>query len=550
MTMNKTFITFVFLFILSYAEAQRPNFANVLDFDYNEADATECIQKAIDSQARKVIVPYIGKPYIVKPLLASVDDQEIYFEPGVVIEAMKGEFHRQGVLFTISDAKNVTLTGYGATFRMHKKDYQDTTLYRRSEHRHALLIKSSVGQPTENITVKGLHFESSGGDGLYVGGSVDRDTKIPYQPVNVLIKDVVSSDNHRQGFSITGAENLKVVNGVFVNTEGTDPQAGVDWEPNANKMTNLEMRNCLFHNNKIGGVASWLWHPPAAGPKGIQLTLDNVHVDSDSGIQNLSTSIGYITDRDGFTGTIVYNDCSFRNNTEHHTVYITMKSALRARVSFNRCLFEQTNKEGKVITFTIDLKEVKDNMTFGGIDFNNCIVNDRYERPFITFKDWPDTGKGVRDIQGNIAVHNPFGAEMLLGEKTENIGLKVKAVHTLPPEIKILEPDLLRTFKTGERYIFGTGIRDPDSGTGNGQGIKQVNFSITKGEKIVASQEDLTAPYEISGKMKGWEPGIYLLKAEAISSEYGSINIAVTAFEIKPQSKITKDTRKRLVKIN
>lgn len=68
----------------------------------------------------------------------------------------------------------------------------------------------------------------------------------------------------------------------------------------------------------------------------------------------------------------------------------------------------------------VNMMEVKDNMIFGSIDFNNCIVNDHYGRPFITFKDWPDIGKGVRDIQGNIAVYNPFGAELLLGEKTEN----------------------------------------------------------------------------------------------------------------------------------
>ena len=560
--MNKSCAFFIVcLFIFSYAEAQKPYYANVLDYGYNEADATGCIQKAIDSQARKVIVPYIGKPYIVKPLFTTADDQEIYFEPGVVLEAMRGEFHDRGdVLFTISGVKNVTLTGYGATFTMHKKDYQDSTLYRHSEHRHALLIKSSAGKPTENITVRGLHVESSGGDGLYVGGSADPETKIPYQPVNVLIQDVVSADNHRQGFSITGAEGLKVLDGVFINTKGTNPQAGVDWEPNANKMTNLEMHNCLIRNNHFGGIGIWLMYPPEVGPKGIQLTFNNVHVDSDPGVQRYSVSTAYITDRDGYTGTIVYNDCSFRNNNSYHTyndpdwhthvAYINMKSALRARVSFNRCLFEQTNKDGKVITFTIDLQEVKDNMTFGGVDFNNCIVNDRYDRPFITFKDWDNTGKGVTDIHGDIAVHNPFGADMYLGEKTENIGLNVKSVRTLPPEVNILEPELLQIFKTGDKYKFSANASDPDVGTRNGEGIKQVNFSITKGEKIVAYQEDLTAPYEMSGKMKGWEPGIYLLKAEAISSEFGSMNIAVTAFEIKPPLKITKDTKKRLRSIS
>ena len=156
--MNKSCAFFIVcLFIFSYAEAQKPYYANVLDYGYNEADATGCIQKAIDSQARKVIVPYIGKPYIVKPLFTTADDQEIYFEPGVVLEAMRVNFMTEGMCLPYP-GKNVTLTGYGATLQCTKiaRLYALQTL----EHRHALLIKSSAGKPTENITVRGYMLKA------------------------------------------------------------------------------------------------------------------------------------------------------------------------------------------------------------------------------------------------------------------------------------------------------------------------------------------------------------------------------------------------------
>jgi hypothetical protein len=557
--------------ILISAKCQRAPVANVLDYGFTDTDATKCIQDAINSKAKKVLIPYIGKTYIVKPLFATSNDQEIFFEPGVVLEAMKGEFHESHcALITILGVKNVTLTGYGATLRMHKEDYQNPKLYTPSEWRHALEIRALIGKPTENITIKGFHSEKSGGDGFYVGGEADSITKIHIQPYNVLLQDVVAYDNHRQGFSITGAEKLKIINGVFIETKGTPPEAGIDWEPEYTKMADLEMQNCYLLNNVIG-LDIFLWRPPETGPLDMQLTLNNVHVDSDpdlhkrsvglSGtdktyaendpnyfLQKAPLSIGYISDRNGYRGNIIFNDCSFRNDIRY-AVSISNKSALRARITFNRCLFEQTHKDGTVISLSAYGKELKGNMTFGGIEFNNCIINDHYSRPFMTFSDMITTGNGIRDIQGNIIVNDPFGAKMALGNTVQNIGLKVLPVLSAAPEIKILAPSLLQTYKTGDSFRFSAQAFDAALGAHNGQGIKQVNFSIRRGDKIVAASEDRKAPYEISGRMTGWEPGIYLLKVEALSSDSQSTNGRVIPFEIKEESKITKSSMKKLKQI-
>ena len=58
---------------------------------FNAADPTAALQAAFDSKARRVVIPYMGKPWIVRPLRLR-SNQEIDIAPGVVILAKRGEF--------------------------------------------------------------------------------------------------------------------------------------------------------------------------------------------------------------------------------------------------------------------------------------------------------------------------------------------------------------------------------------------------------------------------------------------------------------------------
>jgi parallel beta-helix repeat protein len=203
---------------------------------FNETDATACLQKAINSGVKKLTVPNLGKPWIVDPIFL-VSDQEIVLEPGAVIEAKKGSFKGIGdALVTSRQKKNIALSGgKGATLRMHKKDYQDKTQYKPAEWRHCVNLGGS-----ENVKVLGLTLASSGGDGVYVNGCKD-----------IVIKDCVIDDNHRQGISVISAVNLLIENCVIKNTQGTSPEAGIDFEPNrkTQRLSDMTVRNCTFENN-------------------------------------------------------------------------------------------------------------------------------------------------------------------------------------------------------------------------------------------------------------------------------------------------------------
>ena len=194
--------------------------ANAAWWGFDGEDATSALQAAIDSKARTVIVPYMGQPWIVRPIHLR-SNLELIFEPGVLVLAKKGEFkERWDCLLTAIGLEDITIRGYGATLRMRKRDYRNPPYPEKEEWKHGLKIEGS-----RRIHVEGLRIESSGGDGIYIGTGEGRSSE------DIVIRDCVSHDNHRQGISVTDVKNLLVENCVFSGTEGTGPSAGIDYEP-------------------------------------------------------------------------------------------------------------------------------------------------------------------------------------------------------------------------------------------------------------------------------------------------------------------------------
>ena len=63
------------------------------------------------------------KDWIVRPIQLA-GDQELVFEEGVVVTAKRNEYKGRGdCLFIGSNIENLTIRGYGATWKMQKIDY-------------------------------------------------------------------------------------------------------------------------------------------------------------------------------------------------------------------------------------------------------------------------------------------------------------------------------------------------------------------------------------------------------------------------------------------
>jgi len=531
---SKTFLPTLIFFILASIQSKASSIAVSKTYGFNTTDATSFLQRAFDSEFDTIVIDYVGKDWVTKPLFVK-SNKVLIFEPGVVIMAKAGEFHGESdCLFTITNASNITMIGYGATFRMRKTDYQNSGLYTTSEYRHTLQIQAYVDQPVENITVKGFHFELSGGDGILVSGISGYPDHDPVQPKNVLIQDVVCDRNYRDAISVCGGENVNIVNAVMEGTSGTSPQAGIDWEPDWERQINVGMNNCLFYNNTVTGLQLFLYRPAWRGPTDISMVFNNCHIDSDNGKQGVALSVSSIDDN-GTPGTIVFNDCSFKNKTIYNTLNLSDKSALKARLTFNRCFMEQTNSIGKIIGLSTANTASKNAMTYGGIDFNDCTINDKYNRNFISFSDNAGTGKGIRDIKGNVVVNNPFGAKSDFGTLAQDMNLQITENKTNPPVLNITSPLLLQKYMAGDPVNIKVTASDPDAGTSNGAGIAKVLFEIRYADNLVYSAENLSAPFEGTINTTGWQAGIYLIKAIAVSQDFNSRNICVRAFEIIPK---------------
>ncbi|MBU6402945.1 MAG: hypothetical protein KGS61_21705, partial [Verrucomicrobia bacterium] len=119
------------------AETGQSTVASPAWWGFDPADATAALQAAINSKARRVIVPFMGRPWIIRPVRLR-SDLELVLEPGVLVWAKPDEFRGRGdSLFSAVDCAHVAVRGYGATLRMRKHDYQHPP-YAKAEWRMGL----------------------------------------------------------------------------------------------------------------------------------------------------------------------------------------------------------------------------------------------------------------------------------------------------------------------------------------------------------------------------------------------------------------------------
>ena len=211
-------------------------------FGWNPTNATKCLQAAFDSGASKVIVDKQASEWLVDMVFPR-SNTEIVFADGVVVRARPGSMVRNiDNLFRCRGVSNLVMRGEGrAVLRMNRKDYLDKTRYRHGEHRHAISLHNA-----ENVVVRDLTVEDSGGDGVYV-----------LNVTHALLENLVCSGHARQGTSVISADDVTIRNCVFKHTKGALPECGMDIEPGDARFNvcRVQIENCLFCSNNCSGVA-------------------------------------------------------------------------------------------------------------------------------------------------------------------------------------------------------------------------------------------------------------------------------------------------------
>ena len=372
---------------------------------FNKNDATKCLQAAINSGVKKVIIANMGSAWIVRKInLAS--NQELIFEPGAEVMAkagaLKGKFD---ALFSASDKKNITIIGYGATIIMRKKEYQDKTKYTLGQWRHALSIRGC-----NDVKIYGLTIKSSGGDGIYIGAK-----KQPYCK-NIHIKDVVCDDNLRQGISVIGAVNLLIENSILKNTVGHKPAAGIDFEPNTakNSIVNCVMRNCIVENNAGYGVHVYLI-PLDKSSTPISLRIENCLIKRNhrGGLNIESHRNRGVKKGQGYPkGVVKVLNCKIEGN-DNVGVIFKNKPADSIQVSIDNCtLINNCTSRRSRQTPLVFFARPNSFKPQGGVKFSNCTVIEKDPVPLISYSNWVP-GLDIKNVKGKVTVINKNNTKII-----------------------------------------------------------------------------------------------------------------------------------------
>lgn len=357
---------------------------------FDPADSTKSLQSAIDSGAKRVIIEDMGRPWIVTPLLAA-SDQELVFENGAVLQAKKGEFEgTSDSLLSVINKNNVSITGYGASWQMHRDDY-DKPPYKKAEWRHTLQIKSS-----SNVKVTGLTMAESGGDGIYLGVATSGVTN-----KNIQIVDVVLEKHYRQGISVITAEDLLIENTIMRNTAGTAPMAGIDFEPNHpnERLVNCVLRNCVVEDNQGVGYAFYLPNMDATSQP-ISIRLENCVARGSNRLPVAYTN-GEGQGHGPVMGSVTWVDCDFSGG---HSPVVTLgrKPANGAQIRFENCRMKPG--EGEPTTPAILFaSSAGDQHDVGGVHFENCVIEDSQPRAVMRFYDGAGDLRLI-DVTGTLTI--------------------------------------------------------------------------------------------------------------------------------------------------
>ena len=352
-------------------------------------DATAAIQAALDSGAAKVLVDKVLPEYRVTTLKFR-SNQEVIFQRGVRVRAIKGA--HQGVndcLLLAKGVQNLIVRGEGdVRIEMNKSDYQDSKLYRPSEHRHLFPI---IG--CDNVVVRDLTLASSGGDGLYISGDETKNWSS-----NVLIENVISENHHRQGCSIISAEHLKIRKCIFRDTRGTPPAAGIDLEPNntSQKLVDCVIEDCKFVGNAGGGFGAGINYTLSAP---VSITFRNCIVE-----ENPTTAISIWVGGSKeklLEGDIYCINCKIRQKQGIPLQFNNIRAG-GVRIHFQDCEIDNRNSDQAAILLNTQFPDDVD-----GIDFGNLLIRQKASQPVV------DIGAlGAAKLyppQGNIIIENETG---------------------------------------------------------------------------------------------------------------------------------------------
>ncbi|MBB6370361.1 right-handed parallel beta-helix repeat-containing protein [Chryseobacterium shigense] len=201
-----------------------------------DTDYTSYIQKGLNENSALIMPDF---PVLINENgLVLKSNQKILFQKSSKLIMKPNGKDRNGML-NLFNIQNVDIYYPNITGDKHKH------LSAAGEWGMGIYILSSG-----KINIIGSYIESNWGDGICIGSRNNINSS------DITIKNVILKDNRRNGLTIGGVVNLLLENAYIANTSGTNPQAGIDIEPDSNsyEVKNVKLNNIETENNGNYGI--------------------------------------------------------------------------------------------------------------------------------------------------------------------------------------------------------------------------------------------------------------------------------------------------------
>jgi polygalacturonase len=203
---------------------------------HDDTAAFQAAINALPAAGGTVVVP--AGTYLIDPL-KKVNLRSymlLSMDPNAVLKAKSNSAIRAYILY----AYNKTQVEIAGGQLVGDRDTHTYITTSTSEWNHGIQILAS-----SHVTIRDLRVSKCAGDGVCLGGGA----------TDVVIANIVSTGNRRQGLSITESNNIKVFDSEFSYTKGTSPECGIDIEPDGTSIaSDIWIENCRLNNNSKYGI--------------------------------------------------------------------------------------------------------------------------------------------------------------------------------------------------------------------------------------------------------------------------------------------------------
>ena len=149
-------------------------------------------------------------------------------------------------IFGIVNQSDVTIKGGTLIGDLDEHVYSASSDSSSHEWGFGICVSAST-----NVLIQGVTIKKMTGDGIILEGSYDYIANGGKVSSNVKVLNCNISNCRRQGISVVGSNNTEIAGNEIYNISGTDPQYGIDVEPELD----YTVTNSIIHDNTIYGCS-------------------------------------------------------------------------------------------------------------------------------------------------------------------------------------------------------------------------------------------------------------------------------------------------------